>query len=60
MGYLFLGIICLVIALIVPLPYILYIILLVVGIIALLAGLFFFFAGATHAPTAGNPRYRRW
>lgn len=60
MGYLLLGIICLLVAALVPLPYILYVILLIVGIVALIAGLYFLFVGTTHAPAEGARRYRRW
>lgn len=60
MGYLFIGIVCLLIAFLVPLPYILYVILLIVGILALIYGLWIMFAGARTAPAPGARRYRTW
>jgi hypothetical protein len=59
-AYLILGIVCLLLAALIPLPYILYVLLLIVGIVALIAGLYFLFIGASHAPADGARRYRRW
>lgn len=61
MFYLLVGIVLLLIAALVPLPYIIYVILLIAGIIALIAGLYFLFTGyRAGPPAAGGPRYRRW
>jgi hypothetical protein len=46
MGYLFIGIVLLLIAELVVLPYIIYVILLIAGIAALLYGLYLLFVGA--------------
>jgi hypothetical protein len=61
MGYLFIGIVLLLIAELVVLPYIIYVILLIAGIAALLYGLYLLFVGARAGPpAAGARRYRTW
>lgn len=61
MGYLALGIVAILIACLLPLPYAVYVILLIIGVIALVIGLYFLFVGASAGPpAAGGRRYRRW
>lgn len=58
MGPLLLGVVCLLLAWLAPLPYVLWIILTIVGVVLVLYGLYLLFA--VHRASPGASRWTRW